>query len=99
MRLTNDEIATIRAVVRQILGERARVSVFGSRTDDSVRGGDLDLLVQADRALAKWAAAASRLEAELQLALGDQKIDVILIDPTVRQDALHASAQRGAVAL
>ena len=99
MRLTNDEIAKIRAVVRQTLGERARVSVFGSRTDDSARGGDLDLLVEADRALANRAAAASRLEAELQLALGDQKIDVILIDPTVRQGALHASARRGAVAL
>ncbi len=99
MRLTNDEIAKIRAVVQQALGERARVSVFGSRTDDSVRGGDLDLLVEADRAVANRAAMASRLEAELQLALGDQKIDVILIDTTVHQGALHASARRGAVAL
>lgn len=99
MRLTDEEIAMIRTVVCRELGERARVSVFGSRTDDFVRGGDLDLLVESDQAMANRAAAASRLEAELQLALGDQKIDVILIDPTLAQGALHLSARRNAIPL
>ncbi len=99
MRLSSEEIATIRTVVHRLLGEGARVSVFGSRTDDSVRGGDLDLLVDVDRALTNRASAASRLEAELQLAMGDQKIDVILVDPTVGPEFVHDSLRRNAIAL
>lgn len=99
MRLNDQEIVTIRAVVRRLLGTESRVSLFGSRTDDSARGGDLDLLVDVGYALDNRAATASRLEAELQLALGDQKIDVIVVDPTVRHAEIHESARSSAIPL
>ena len=45
MRLTPWERLTIRDTVRTVVGEGARVRLFGSGTEDSARGGDIDLLV------------------------------------------------------
>lgn len=44
MRLTEEQMEAIRQCAHQIGGELARVRVFGSRLDDSARGGDLDLM-------------------------------------------------------
>ena len=41
MRLTEDESRIIRDTVRRRFGRNARVWLFGSRTDDTRRGGDI----------------------------------------------------------
>ena len=46
MRLTEEQAAIIRRTVREILGDDARVWLFGSRMDDDKRGGDVDLYVE-----------------------------------------------------
>lgn len=46
MRLTSEQIATLLSTAREVMGEDATVSVFGSRLDDNRRGGDLDVLVE-----------------------------------------------------
>ncbi|WP_041718283.1 nucleotidyltransferase domain-containing protein [Alkalilimnicola ehrlichii MLHE-1] len=99
MRLTSQQIATIRKAVAEQLGEDARVRLFGSRVDDAARGGDIDLLVETDRILANRPAEASRLAAKLQLALGDQRIDVLIIDPATRMQPIHKVARETGVAL
>ncbi|PVY70802.1 hypothetical protein C8D92_108159 [Tamilnaduibacter salinus] len=63
MRLTNEEQKTIVRIVEKHLGTQAEVSVFGSRVDDSRRGGDLDLYIEtADHA-------SVRVRARLKMAL------------------------------
>jgi predicted nucleotidyltransferase len=81
VRLTASQIEAIRETVRRLLGNGAKVWLFGSRADPSAKGGDIDLLVETETPLANRAAAAARLAGELQLALGDQKIDLIVVDP------------------
>ena len=46
MRLSVDQTRLILRCVRQHFGADARVKLFGSRLDDSARGGDVDLLVE-----------------------------------------------------
>ena len=45
MRLDAEETANIKRIVAEIFGEDARLWLFGSRMDDSKRGGDVDLYV------------------------------------------------------
>ena len=47
MRLRPNEIDTIRKEVRRF-DAKAEIYVFGSRIDDSARGGDIDLLIVSD---------------------------------------------------
>jgi predicted nucleotidyltransferase len=75
------------------------VLLFGSRADDHVRGGDIDLLVEVDHPVSNRAAAAARLTAQLQIALGDQRIDIILVDPNTIPQPIHTTAQQTGVAL
>jgi predicted nucleotidyltransferase len=46
MRLTTEQGRFIAQSVRRHLGADSRIWLFGSRLDDSLRGGDLDLYVE-----------------------------------------------------
>jgi len=46
MRLTQVQIDTIRKAISQNFGQDALIWLFGSRVDDSKRGGDVDLYVE-----------------------------------------------------
>ena len=46
MRLQNSEIEAIKKVTRELFGEKSNVILFGSRTDDTKKGGDIDLFIQ-----------------------------------------------------
>jgi predicted nucleotidyltransferase len=79
MRLTQQEIQIIKSSVHEVMGENTNVWLFGSRVDDSKRGGDIDLFIEADlydptERVLKTA----QLWAKLQLRLGEQRIDIVL---------------------
>jgi predicted nucleotidyltransferase len=99
MRLAADQISAIKAEVRRLLGPEARIWLFGSRAQDATRGGDIDLYVETDQVLANRARTASQLSARIQLRLGDQRIDVVLVDPQTRAQPIHAAAKETGVAL
>jgi len=53
--------------------------LFGSRTDDSQRGDDIDLLVEPQKSdVSKLVRAELSMLADLQTQLGEQKTDVLL---------------------
>lgn len=47
MRLSEHERNVIRKAAAEVFGPDVRVMLFGSRVDDSRRGGDIDLFVEA----------------------------------------------------
>jgi predicted nucleotidyltransferase len=78
VRLTQQQINSIKTTAAEILGHDARVYLFGSRTDDARRGGDIDLLViglqtPADR----WPMLKALFLARLKKQIGEQRIDVV----------------------
>ena len=83
MRLNDRQRAIIRATVAETFGTAARVWLFGSRVDDTKRGGDIDLLIETDQVDAD---ALARTEisflSKIQMKLGEQKIDVLLDYPS-----------------
>jgi hypothetical protein len=46
MRLTSAQITTIESTAKALLGEGAKVWLYGSRLDDQAAGGDIDLLLR-----------------------------------------------------
>ena len=49
MRLTKDQIQIIRTLLYRQFGTDTMIWLFGSRTDDTARGGDIDLYVEPAR--------------------------------------------------
>ena len=76
-----------------MLGPDATVRLFGSRTEDDARGRDIDLLVESNQVIAQPALVSARLGACLQLALGDQRIDVVIAAPKVPEQSIHSIAR------
>ncbi|WP_260293616.1 nucleotidyltransferase domain-containing protein [Sedimenticola hydrogenitrophicus] len=99
MRLSSQTRKTIRDTVNEIFGADAAVMLFGSRVDDTARGGDLDLLVRSDKPVQQRERKALQLVARLQLRLGDQPIDVLVLDPETTYQPIHEEALRTGVRL
>jgi predicted nucleotidyltransferase len=99
MRLSPFQILKIKESVEAVLGSEAEVILFGSRVDDSAKGGDIDLYVETKNKLDNRASAAARIAAKIQLAIGDQKVDVVLVDAQTRQQAIHMQAKAHGIAL
>jgi len=82
MRLNPEQISGIRESVCEVFGTDTEVWLFGSRTDDRKRGGDIDLLIvppllsSEDRLLRKL-----RLLKRLEQRLGERKLDVVIEKP------------------
>lgn len=99
MRISPAEAAAIRRVTTEVAGPQARVKLFGSRTRDDLRGGDIDLLIELSQPTPDKLAISLRAGAELQLAIGERKIDVLVTDPDSAETPLIRVARSEGIAL
>ncbi len=99
MRLNKYQQKVIRTTVAELFGPQADVWLFGSRIDDQARGGDIDLLIRLDRPIEQSERAVVALVARLQRRLGDQPIDVLLLDPSIPPGTIHTEALRRGIKL
>nr|MBS0022444.1 nucleotidyltransferase domain-containing protein [Gammaproteobacteria bacterium] len=99
MRLSEREIDAIRRAAREHFGQDVRVWLFGSRIDDTLKGGDIDLLVETTQPLADRLMRAARMNAALQLTIGEQRIDVLTVDPAVTPQPIHMNARKQGIQL
>jgi predicted nucleotidyltransferase len=99
MRLSTEERLALKAHFLHELGADCEVLLFGSRVDDSQRGGDVDLLVRSPRPLQGRAWLAARLAARAERLLNGRRVDVLLIDPGTLIEPVHTAALATGVAL
>ena len=79
MRLTEQQQEIIRQVLLKHFGKGSELRLFGSRADDNARGGDIDLYIEPElRAADDIVEAKLNALVELHLALGEQKIDLVI---------------------
>lgn len=77
MRLTQFEIHEIKSAFHKIFGD-GKIYLFGSRVDDSKRGGDIDLYLCPDDKSGDMYSKKIKFLVELDLRIGEQKIDVVI---------------------
>jgi len=99
MRLHKNAQSIIHRTAAEIFGPEVNVYLFGSRTDDSAKGGDIDLLVQLDKPVNEKERKILKLVARLQIRLGDQPIDVLVQDPETVLQPVHNEALRMGIRL
>lgn len=101
VRLTDTEIAEIVDVARLTFGDSVDVLLFGSRTEPSQKGGDIDLLIRLpeEEKQAYTLQHKIRFLAELKSRIGDQKIDVAYDDITKTNPTFLHAIRENAVAL
>ena len=93
MRLTPHQAHAIVAATHDLAGPDASVRLFGSRLHDDRLGGDIDLLIECPRPIPRPLWLAAQITARLQRAIGDRKIDVLVIDPDTRLEPIHLVAK------
>ncbi|ODU99423.1 MAG: hypothetical protein ABT20_16980 [Rubrivivax sp. SCN 70-15] len=99
MRLSPEQSRAIVAATAELAGADARVRLFGSRLRDELRGGDIDLLIECPRPVVCPVWLAAQITARLQRALGERKIDVLVIDPDTALEPVHHAARAEGVLL
>jgi predicted nucleotidyltransferase len=95
MRITLRQHKAIKTAVVELAGSDVAVRLFGSRLNDEQRGGDIDLLVSSVQAVEHPAWLAASITARLQMALGEQRIDVLIDAPNLMHQPIHDIARQG----
>lgn len=78
MRLTQHQIEVLKATAQEVFGPESGLFLFGSRIDDSLSGGDIDLYVTGyDRSAGQQLDAKLHFLVKVKQAIGEQRIDLI----------------------
>jgi hypothetical protein len=96
MCLTPAHINTINSTAHAVLGEGARVTLFGSRVDDQARCGDVDLMVEVSQVLAELALMSAQIAIRLLRTFEGWHVNVLLRAPNLQELAIQrVAAQQG----
>lgn len=100
MRITEKEKEVIKRLARDIFGAQTHVYLFGSRTSDQSKGGDIDLFITNENKQNLTLRSKISFLSELKSIIGDQKIDVVLdTEATRAKKSFHRSIQTQSVEL
>jgi predicted nucleotidyltransferase len=78
MRLSLFEIETIVKLKNKYFNKNDKIYLFGSRTKDNAKGGDIDLYLECDDVDSHYYQRENTFLADLQTIIGKQKIDLII---------------------
>ena len=92
MRLTAAEIDAIRECAKRRFGEGCTIRLFGSRTDDRRRGGDIDLHIEAESYELASLSNELTFRQEPKERIGEKKIDVTVREPRYTSRAIDLIA-------
>jgi uncharacterized protein len=97
MRLNDFEMNTIKETASRYFGRSCRVILFGSRADDSAKGGDIDLFIETRQSIKNALDRKPYFLVELKTKIGDRKIDVVLKGLNSRDKLIYKVAEKEGV--
>jgi predicted nucleotidyltransferase len=94
MRITEAQRRAVVAAAKRRFGQRAQVWLFGSRADDSRRGGDVDLYVEAETVPEEGRVPAEiRAGVALEAIFEGGSVDLLVRYPGEAEDPIHRIAK------
>jgi predicted nucleotidyltransferase len=101
MRLSDSEVKYIVNISRGIFGEEVKVYLFGSRTDDTRKGGDIDLLIIPKQELEMKDLVVREIQfrTRLKMSIGDQKMDILIKTDKNKNSLIFRQAENRGVSL
>ena len=96
MRLNQKEINAIKTTANEIF-KNPQIFLFGSRTNDNIKGGDIDLYIKLSykpHFLDK-----PKFLAKLKRIIGDQKIDLVINYPGKEAEIIDTIVQKEGIKL
>ena len=94
MRLTQKEIKIIKKSIKEILGDK-KIILFGSRVDDTKKGGDIDLCIEVDKKV--LLKEKLKLLALLEKNGIERKVDIIFRYPNSNEEIFKNIDKEGIV--
>ena len=83
MRLTEKDRAIIRQVTSELTQGLGQAFIFGSRLNDSAKGGDWDILIRLETPVEDPALLMARIAGGISCHCQGRKVDVILVAPNL----------------
>jgi predicted nucleotidyltransferase len=99
MRLNDYEIESIKTLANRHFGKDVEVFLFGSRTKNQLRGGDIDLFISNPNIKQLEIRTKINFITDLVLLIGDQKIDVVLDNPAIRNSNFFKTIHQNGIQL
>lgn len=93
MRLSEYEIKSIKESVAHF-DPNALIYLFGSRADDSKKGGDIDLLILSEKLTSKEK---RMIKLDLYDKIGEQKIDIVISKTGVESPFVKLAINGGVI--
>jgi len=81
MRLSEGEVDVLKKSIKQ-LDSKAKLYLFGSRTDISKRGGDIDLLIISNKIKRKNT---RKIRLDFFQKFGEQKLDIVVDSGSLKE--------------
>jgi predicted nucleotidyltransferase len=81
MRLSEGEVDVLKKSIKQ-LDSKAKLYLFGSRTDISKRGGDIDLLIISNKIKRKNT---RKIRLDFFQKFGEQKLDIVVDNGSLKE--------------
>ena len=105
MRLTDQQKNDIISAIKKFLplGQKTRIYLFGSRTQDNLKGGDLDLIIllQNEQQAKLLMTSDYKITAEIkkQKSIDDQRVDLKIIGPSEKNSPFFIEAFKKSILL
>lgn len=92
VRLSKEEVVSIKEIAKEVFGKDAEVIVFGSRVYPDKRGGDIDFVIKTCVSLEEFNNKRFEFIYRLWQRIGQQKIDVVYYNPDMEELPIHKKA-------
>jgi hypothetical protein len=98
VRLSETEAQGFKSIANRIFGPNAVVRLFGSRTDDAQRGGDIDLHLEVDPEYSHWQHEIA-FHTALELEMDEEQVDVLITKRGAELSWIERAAYRDGIIL